>query len=1017
MTYHVRKLFHVCGIAGALLASIASAALAQEAGNLTGRVIDASSNAPVPSAQVQVVGTTRGAVTGDDGRFRIAGIRPGQYQVRVLRLGYQASVLTVDVPSGGTADANFSLTPAAVSLEQVVTTATGEQERKREIGSAVSTLQPQSEQIASAQNLSQLITGKVPGVDVQQAGGTVGAGSRIRIRGAASISLTNEPLVVVDGIRFNNAIGQSATTGSTTIGVGGQVPSRFNDINPEDIETIEVLKGPAAAAQYGTAAANGVLQITTKRGRSGKPRWSTFIEGGTIKDVTNYPANWAQVAVQRNANGSRIICTLDSQTRGLCTPNPDSLVSFNPLVANSPFIDGRRGAYGASVAGGSDQITYYLGGNFDKEQGVFEISQDQRASGRANLSVQMRDNWNMQIGTSYLASHTRLPQNDNNVLGIVSSGLLGSAFDDSLPTPPCVGAPGALSGAHGYLSGQCPQAIYAINTRQDVQRFENTINTSYQPLSWLTATGVAGLDYLSRFDNEVVPPQKVFFGSLPDGQRQSNPYQIYNYTANATLSAVFTPFAGIKSTTKVSGLFNKELIRGTQAFGAKLLSGTTSLSGTTARFAVAETNTDNKTASRLIREDLAFRDRIFLSGALRNDKNSAFGQNFGSINYPSITLSWVVNEESFFPKTNLFNSLRLRAANGRSGQKPNFRDAITFFNAQTVTVSGTDAAGIVVGGTGNPNLRPERSRETELGFDAGFLGEKVGLEVTHYNKRTDDLLIAIPLPPSLGLTTTQFQNLGTVTNIGWEYLVNAKVVDVERVGFDLTFAGSTNDNKALSLGLLPSGAKVPPIIVNTQQQHRENLPLGAYFQRGITFTDTNGDGIIARSEITLTDTAIYLGNPLPRQQYSISPALTLMKIFRVSALFDHKGGYKLFNNTRRFRCSFGNCREAFDKTTPLADQAASIGISLGTDAGYIENANFTKLRELAFSVRAPDSWASAFGGRNVELTIAGRNLHTWTKYTGFDPEINSTPGANFSTSDFLTLPPTRSWTARLSASF
>ena len=1009
MNHHVRRLFHLCGTTGALLIGIASVARAQDAGIITGRVIDANSNAPVPSAQIQVVGTTRGGVTGDDGRFRIAAVRAGQYQVRALRLGYQASAQTVQVTAGGTAEADFSLAPAAISLEQVVTTATGEQERKREIGSAVSILQPRPEQIASAQNASQLLAGKVPGVDVQQAGGTVGGGSRIRIRGASSISLTNEPLVVVDGIRFNNSIGNSGTTGSTTIGVGGQVPSRFNDINPEDIETIEVLKGPAAAAQYGTAAANGVLQITTKHGRSGKPRWTTFVEGGSIRDVTVYPANFAQVGTT-TAGRRTTNCSLNNQTRGLCTPNPDSLVSFSPLAAYSPFINGQRGAYGASVSGGSDQITYYIGGNFDRQQGVFEISQDQRASGRANLSVQMRDNWNVQLGTSYLAAHTRFPQNDNNVLGIVSSGLLGNAFDDNPPGPPDVGA-------HGYLSGQVPQAIYAINTRQDLQRFENTVNTSYQPLSWLTATGVAGLDYLNRYDNEVVPPQKVFFGSLPDGQKQSNPYQIYNYSATGTLSAVFTPFAGLKSTTKVSGLFNKELIRGTQAFGAKLVSGTTSLSGTTARFAVSETNTDNKTASRLIREDLAFRDRVFLSGAIRNDKNSAFGQNFGSINYPSVTLSWVVNEESFFPKTNFFNSLRLRAASGRSGQKPNFRDAITYFNAQTVTLSGTDVAGIVVGGTGNLNLRPERSRETELGFDAGFFGERIGLEVTHYNKRTDDLLIAIPLPPSLGLTTTQFKNLGTVSNKGLEYLINAKVLDIDRVAFDLTFAGSTNDNLLLSLGKLPSGVNVPPIIVNTQQQHRDSLPLGSYFQRGITFNDANGDGIIARSEITLTDTAVYLGNPLPKVQYSISPTLTLMKIFRISALFDHKGNYKLFNNTRRFRCSFGNCREAFDKNTPLADQAASIGISLGTDAGYIEDATFTKLRELAFSVKAPDSWSSAFGGRNMELTVAGRNLHTWTKYTGFDPEINSSPGANFSTSDFLTLPPTRSWTVRLNVSF
>lgn len=1003
MNQRVLSLFRACSAIAALLIGSAATARAQEPGTITGRVIDAASNAPVAAAQILIVGTPRGVVAGDDGRFRITNVRPGQYQIRALRLGYQASTQTVDVTAGGTVEANFTLAVAAVSLEEVITTATGERERKREIGSAVSTLKPANEQVAAAQNVSQLLAGKVPGVDVQQAGGTVGTASRIRIRGANSISLTNEPLIVVDGIRFNNNVGNSGTTGSTTIGVGGQVPSRLNDLNAEDIETYEVLKGPAAAAQYGTAAANGVIQITTRRGRSGRPRWTTFLEGGTIRDVTDYPSNYLQVANQRNANGSRRACTLDSQTRGLCTPNPDSLLIFNPLVANSPFIDGHRGAYGASVSGGTDQVTYYLSGNYDREQGVFEISQDQRASGRANLSMQLRDNWNVQVGSSYLAAHTRLPQNDNNVLGVVSSGLLGNAFDDPV--------------AHGYLSGQIPQAIYAINTRQDVNRFENTLNTSYQPLSWLTATVVAGLDYLNRYDNEVVPPNQVTFGSLPDGQRNSNPYQIYNYSANGTLSAAFTPFAGIKSTTKVSGLFNKELIRGTQAFGAKLVSGTTSLSGTTARFAVSETNTDNKTASKLIRQDLAFRDRIFLSGAIRNDKNSAFGQNFGSINYPSATLSWVVNEESFFPRNNFFNSLRLRAATGKSGQKPNFRDAITFYNSQTVTVGGTDVAGIVVGGTGNPNLRPERSRETELGFDAGFFGERIGFEFTHYKKKTDDLLIAVPLPPSLGLTTTQFKNLGTVKNSGNEYVLNAKVVDIDPVAFELTFAGSTNQNTLVSLGELSPGVPVPAIIVNTQQQHREGYPLGGYWQRSITFNDANNDGIIARSEMTLSDTAVFLGNPFPKQQYAISPSLTLLKYFRVSALFDHKGKYKLFNNTRRFRCSFGNCQEAYDPASPQADQAASIGISLGTDAGYIEDASFTKLRELAFTLTAPESFTRAFGGRNLQLTVAGTNLHTWTNYTGFDPEINSTPGANFSTSDFLTLPPTRNWVVRLTTNF
>jgi hypothetical protein len=467
----------------------------------------------------------------------------------------------------------------------------------------------------------------------------------------------------------------------------------------------------------------------------------------------------------------------------------------------------------------------------------------------------------------------------------------------------------------------------------------------------------------------------------------------------------------------VSGAFNKELIRGTQAFGAKLVSGTSSLSGATARFAVAETNTDNKTASVLAREDLSLRDRLYLSFAVRNDKNSAFGQNFGSINYPSISASWVIDEEPFFPKIPGLNSLRLRVASGRSGQKPTFRDAITFFNSQTVTQAGTDVAGIVVGGTGNPDLKPERSQETELGFDIGLLRERLGLEVTHYSKRTEDLLIAVPLPPSLGLTTTQFKNLGTVTNKGWEVSMNARVFDIDAVGFDFGLIESTNQNRLISLGLLPTGAHIPPIVVNTQQQHREGLPLGSYFQRAITYSDANSDGILARSEVKLTDTAVYLGNPLPRRIYTFTPTLRLMSWIHLTALIDHKDGYKLFNNTRRFRCSFNNCREAYDKTAPLADQAANIAIALGSDAGFIEDAHFTKLRELALTLSAPNRFARSLRARSLGLTLAGRNLKTWTDYTGFDPEINSSPGTNFTTQEFLTLPPTRTWTLRLNVGF
>lgn len=1007
MIRSVRMALSLAASIAMIMAFGATQAGAQQTAAINGRVVDATTKAPIARAQIQIVGTTRGVTTAEDGRFRITGLSAGTYQVRVLRIGYSSVTQSITAGPADAAATDFALSAVAVKLDEVVTTATGETTRKREQGNVVGTLAPAPATLATAGNASQLLTGRIPGVDVATPGGTIGSSARIRIRGASSLSLSNDPLLIVDGIRVENS------TASSTIGVGGQLPSRFNDINPEDIEKIDVLKGPAAGALYGTAAANGVIQITTKRGRPGKTRFTVFGESGTIKDETVFPSNFAQVG--RTTAGARTTnCNLDNQTRNLCTPNPDSLVSFSPLVQYSPFIQGQRNAAGLSAVGGNDRVSFFVAGNYDRQQGVFDANTDQRAGGRMNLSAQLLDNWNIQVGTNYLADHLRLPQNDNDVLGIVSSGLLGSAFDDSVThTCPATGC------AHGYLNGQIPQALEAVwFTRQDIQRFQNSITTNYQPFQWLKASGTYGLDFLSRYDNEIIPPASVFFGSLPDGQRSSNPYSIYNYTAQEALTASWSPTASIATTTTAGSGFNKALVRGTQAFGAKLLGGTSSLSGTTARFAVSEANTDNKTLGFFLQEEVGWRDRLFLNAAVRNDKNSAFGQDFGSITYPSYGASWVISDESFFPKTDLLSSLRLRASNGRSGRQPNFRDAITFFNATTVTVGGTDVPGIAIGGTGNIALRPEKSTETELGFDAGFFAQRVNLEYTHYKKTTDDLLIAVPLAPTLGLSNSQFQNLGNVRNSGNELSLNANLIQTRPIEFNLVATAATNDNLLTSLGFIPgTTTRVPPIIVSTQQKHVAGYPLGGYWQRPITFADANGDGIIARSEIKLGDTAVFLGNPLPKKEYSLSPTVTIMKFFRVSALIDHKGDFKLFDNTRRFHCSFGTCQETFDKTQPLADQAAAVAIALGTDAGYIENADFTKLRELSFTLIAPDHMAHSLGFQNVDFTIAGRNLKTWTNYKGFDPEVNSTAGANFGTSDFLTLPPSRTWTARLNVTF
>jgi len=989
---------------------------AQQLGTVTGRVVDAAAQRPLADVQVTIVGTQRGAVTNETGEFRIASVAPGTQTVRAQRIGYTPATLSITVSASSNVVANLALSVTAVELDQVVVTATGETQRRRETGNTVAVVQPTTERLAVAPSVAELLQAQAPGVYVNQSGGTQGTASRIRIRGANSVSLSNEPLVLIDGVRANNDIG-----GTGTIGVGGQQSSRLNDINPEDIESVEVLKGPAASAMYGTAASNGVIQIRTKRGRAGKPQWTTFVEGGQQKDVYDYPANYSQIG--RNAAGSRITgCTLDLQARQLCTAVADSLASWNPLLDASPFRTGSITTFGASVSGGGDVASYFLSGDLDRNDGVYDPNHFIRASLRANVTGQLRKNISAQVSVNYLASRLRFPQNDNNVLGVFAGGLLGSAFDDPV--------------SRGYIAGQTVQDIFAINTQENVERFIGGANATWNITKWLTATGVTGVDFIDRRNRESVPPNTVFFGSLPDGQRTANTADLWSYSANGSATAAFDLTSTIRSSTTASVMAGEIEARSSGTFGAKQLAGTESLQGTSARFAVGETNTDNKTLGGIIQEQLSWNDRLFLSGGIRTDNNSAFGSKFGWITYPSAGISYVISDEPFFPKTNILSSLRLRTSYGRSGQRPNFRDAITFFNTQTVTIDGVDQPGIVVGGTGNADLKPEVSSEFEGGFEAGFLSERIGFEATYYNKKTNDLLIARPLPPSLGLTQTQFANLGSSVNSGFEFSLRGDVFTTRVAKFSVVATAAQTRNELTDIGTLPSGGPIPPIILG-EQRHVQGFPLGGFWDEPYTFQDKNGDGIISRvncpgnngnanpigpssmqCEVILGDTAEYLGSPFPKNEISFSPSLTLYKHVTLRALFDRRSGQKLLNLTEVFRCVFvANCRAANDVAAPLDDQAAYIAANMGTDAGYIQDASFTKLRELSISLDVPSRYLTRTGLGGARVTFAGRNLKTWTKYKGLDPEIYEQGGTNFSTDEFLSQPHVRYYTVRLDVSW
>ena len=986
-----RQLMFVSGF----LLLIGERALTQGTGTVVGRVTDRTTGTPLGDARVIVVGSQRDARTNEAGQYRLTGVPTGAVRVRALRLGYAASLDSAVVAAGQEVTVDLALSATVTRLDQVTINAAGTSERQRETGNSIAALTVDSLPTVIVSGVNDLLSSRAASVTVTQTSGTSGTGSRIRIRGSNSVSLSNEPLILIDGIR------SVADPGGSTISLGGQNPTRLDDLNPDDIESIEIIKGPAAAALYGTAAANGVVQITTKRGKSGRTRWNFYGDGGRVEDVFDYPANFARVGT-RPGGARTTACTLVDVASSRCTPKQDSLVHWTPIEDASVFVRGWRSAYGLSAAGGTDRTQYFLGSDYTREQGVYSNNNVRKQGIRANVSGQLASNAEFGAKLGYAQVRSVLPQNDNNDLSPIANSVLGSAFDNA---------------NRGYLF-YAPSLYNQIGTDQSVERVTASLNGTWRPLSWLAITGQGGVDYAGRTDQSVVPPDLI---PDPDtrsiGQRTSNPYALWTYTGNTNATATWHPVASIEANSSVGTQFNREALHGTQAFGRGLAAGTGSLGGTTSGFAVNEQNQEIVTLGLFAQQRVAWRDKLFLTASLRGDDNSNFGQDLQFVTYPAASLSWVVNEESWFPTSRLLSSLRLRAAAGQSGQRPGFRNAVTFYNTVAYRRNGNDLGGVeLANNVGNATLKPEKSTEYEGGIDLGLFSGRVSLELTAYRKTTRDALIQRNLPPSTG-AATRFENLGKATNNGYEATLQATLLDRRPIRLDLAVAGSTNTNRLVTLG-----AGVDTIFIglgaldgNFSQRVAEGHPVGGYWQTPYTWADANRDGIIATGEVTLGEHAVYLGAPLPSREVSVTPSLTLYRRVRLSALLNYRGGFKVYNAGQEFRCAvFVRCEEAFAPGSSLALQARRVAGLLGTSAGYIEDATFWKLREVSLTFDAPSGWARLVRAASLSLTLAGRNLVTWTDYTGFDPEISFNGTSNFSTAEFFTQPPVRYLTARLS---
>ncbi len=950
-------------------------------GTITGRVTDSTTSAGLGGVTVAVDGTKLATTTDAEGRYTINGASAGTQTIVARRLGYRTYRRSVTVTENQSVTADFILVRIPTALSEVVVTATGEQQRIQ-LGHVVGRINADSlVREAPITSVSELLTARVPGLQVFQAQGSVGGKINLQSRGPNSLSVSNEPMVVIDGIRFT-----TRDRGQTQTFLGGEsspgsveYTSPLNDLNPNDIESIEVVKGPSAATLYGTDAANGVIVIKTKRGKVGPARWNTYGKMTTTEIDLNRIPNmyWGWGTVYGVADNPWASCTLALLAEGTCTQQ-DSVTVLPSVLRNKDrtvLIAKPTYEYGANVSGGTQDLRYYFSGDFTDATGPiglpkFYADSMKRRLGRTSLPREWRDpnsvqNMNLRSNIMVALGHgldvrmlSGFVHSTTNALSIARTPF-NRGINRATPQNP-----------FDYSNGS-PDLTMARSSTDKVDRFITSGGGDWRPVAWLSGRATIGVDYLISSKYALSAPgdqPNIRRGSVEDSRER-----MLGITEDAGLQATFQR-GPLSARTGVGVQYSRTKYDGYSLIGDGLFPGQESPIGATS-VAYGMSYSESAIIGGYVEEMVGVNDRLFLTAAARMDGSSAFGKDLKGTVYPKFGASWVVSSEPFMPRVPHLNELRVRAALGASGQQPEPAWIQPTFNrTQAVTNNGEIITGYSVGDLGNPDLRPERTREIEFGLDASGFENRVTVELTRFGRRTTDQLITETNARGFG---SRRSNLGLTTQHGFEAKIDAKLVDTRSVSFDLGVQHSQFKTKVVDLGT----SLTPGYSTNLDAYH-EGYSLGARFLNLYTYDDANGDGILVYNEVAWDNRTVYAGESFPPRAQTLSAILGLLdRRVRVSTLLERKTGFVAANP---WACFDSKCRALTDPSTSIEDQAkATIG------AEGLQSGNFVRLREVSLAVDMPQRLITTLHLNRGTLVVSGRNLHLWTKFSGTDPEVNS----------------------------
>lgn len=963
---------------------------AQSTYTISGEIRNVQDGEPIIGATVLILGTTLGNLTDTEGQFSIsAPLSSGTYEIQVNAIGYEPATQEIQLGSEFSVSVDISLTEDFLRLSEVVITGASVATSKKQLGNSISTVNISDIENSGARSIDQALAGKITGAQVTQNSGNPAGGISIRLRGPSTIVGNSDPLYIIDGVIVNN-------DSPELIDLGGYAQNRLVDINPQDIERIEVIKGASAAAIYGSRASNGVVQIFTKRGNRGKPRITleTSININSLRKKIEYnevPLAWEDPFDRTN------LTTIPAERFDLQEE------FFETGVGTENFL---------SISGGNENTTYYLSGSYLLNEGIIANTDFERYNGRIRID-QVMNNWaTVSFGGSYTFSESQ--EVPNGGINSAYGAITGFLFSDNSINP-FPDESGVFPVTSPLVARTNPlEAISRFDFGQQTSRFIGDVQFNVTPFKGFKANLIFGLDTYTQSGDAFIP--NVNTSPSVNGFARRADANVLQINTDLNLSYEKAISDNIQSTTSGGLTLQYDRNRTVAISVDRLNANIRTVDGGTITGA-GEFRSERTIQGAFIQQTFGLWDKLFITGAGRIDGSSVFGEDERVQFFPKVGGSYVLSAEPFWENSGIgsvVNSLKIRSSWGQAGNLTALGPFDRFTNYNSVSFVGQP--GLVPSTLlGNPDLKPERQTEFEVGVDFALLDSRIGVEFTYYNMDVEDLLLNRVLEPSTGFGS-RFENVGSMTNEGIEILFKAVPIQTNDLQWAITTTFSDNNNEVTEIvgeriilaGSFGTNAVIP------------GEPLGVFFRQFYARDDDGNiilddDGFPTRGTNEDGSANKILGDPNPEWIGSLISELDY-KNFSFRFQFDAVQGFDVFNWNRRLldNVIFGGGEGVGEEL--LGNQLKGLGsVEAGIFEEFVEDGSFIKLREISLGYTINPALTSI---RNIRLSLIGRNLVSFDDYSGWDPESNATGQSNGVRGfDFAEVPIPRSFRLGVTVNF